>query len=105
MNFSLLCRTFVGFVTGTGLQVYIDSGETRAILSIQEKCYFYPVGWVIYLGKGSALPMCREEQQMPSSVAAPYHKGGTPSAEGIKETLSNQILPAFFFLLCENHFN
>lgn len=79
MNFSLLCRTFVGFVTGTGLQVHIDSGEMRAILSIQEKCYFYPIGWVIYLGKGSALPMCHEEQQMPSSVAAPYHKGVSTS--------------------------
>lgn len=56
MNFSLLCRTFVGFVTGTGLQVYIDSGETRAILSIQEKCYFYPhwVGHLFGKGLGSA---------------------------------------------------
>lgn len=33
MNFSLLCRTFVGFVAGTGLQVHIDSGEMRAIAS------------------------------------------------------------------------
>lgn len=55
--------------------------------------------WIIYLGKGSALHMCPEEQQMPSSAAAPYRKGGTPSAEGIKETLSNQILPVFFFVL------
>lgn len=37
MNFSLLCRTFVGFVTGTGLQVCIDSGETRAIVSTYKR--------------------------------------------------------------------
>lgn len=36
MNFSLLCRTFVGFVTGTGLQVHKDS-EMRAIVSTWER--------------------------------------------------------------------
>lgn len=37
MNFSLLCRTFVGFITGAGLQVHLDSGETRAIVSTWER--------------------------------------------------------------------
>lgn len=52
MNFSLLCRTFVGFMTGTGLQVHMDCGETKAIVSTYERSVTFITLGGSFVGKG-----------------------------------------------------
>lgn len=78
---------------------YSQRWDENNCLNMREKYYFYHIGWDVYLGNGTALRLCPEARQMPSSVATLYRKGGTPSAEWIKETLTNLILPVFFFAL------